>query len=631
MALVLVPMTPSCRVYPNQGQTNLDPDRRMSAQNVYHLLVDTAARLGSRTALFQPVPTSRREAAQTEPRYKTCTWNEFRDNARHIALGLYSLGLRKGDIAAIHAETRLEFYLADYGILALGCLAAGLYTSIPMAEQAGNLRVLRPKAIFVESPKTLKALMAALGDLQLETHWILLTGTADGVMTLEDLCVAGAARNQAEFEALDAAVGPDDPAILYLTSGATGTPKMGIVKHSAVTANVEMGPAVIDAGAEDRALAFLPSAHIAQRVAMEHLAVHMGFPIYFSESLARLPTELRHVRPTVLLAPPRVWERMYSTIATEIRKRNAATRQLFYAAMGAGARAHRLKQDGRPVPGWLVGSLRVFDRLVFSKIRERSGGCLRVAISGAAPLSKDLADFYGAIGMPLVEGYGLTEAGITTLNPTGRPKSGSIGKMLPGVLAKLGEDGELLLGGPTLFSGYYNDPEATASVLRDGWLHTGDVASVDDEGYWYITGRKKELIVLSNSKKIYPNRVEGLFKQEPLINQMVLIGDKLPYVTAIFTINPASAETLAGMESMKGRTLAEISHAPAVEAELQRVVQRVNKELASFEQIRKFKILERDFSIEQGELTPTMKVRRAKVLENHRELVSELYLGKEVD
>ena len=602
----------------------------MSAQNVFHLLVDTAARHGGRTALFQPVPTSRREA-QTEPRYKTCTWLEFRDTARHIALGLYGLGLRKGDIAAIHAETRLEFYLADYGIMALGCLSAGLYTSIPLAEQAGNLRMLRPKAIFVESPKTLKALQTALGDLQLDTHWILLTGTSDGVMTLDELCAAGAARNQAEFDALDAAVGPGDPAILYLTSGATGTPKMGIVKHSAVTANVAMGPAVIDAGPDDRALAFLPSAHIAQRVAMEHLAIHMGFPIYFSESLARLPSELRTVRPTVLLAPPRVWERMYSTIATEMRKRNGPTRQLFYAAMGAGARAYRLKQEGKPVPGWLAGSLRIFDRLVFSKIRERLGGCLKTAISGAAPLGKDLADFYGAIGMPLIEGYGLTEAGITTLNPTARPKSGSIGKMLPGVLAKLGDDNELLLSGPTLFSGYYNDPGATASVLKDGWLHTGDVASVDDEGYWYITGRKKELIVLSNSKKIYPNRIEGHFKQEPLINQMVLIGDKLPYVTAIFTINPPSAETLAGMEAFKGRTLAEISHAAPVEAEVQRAVQRVNKDLASFEQIRKFKILDRDFSIEHGELTPTMKVRRTKVLDNHRELVSELYLGKEAD
>ena len=604
---------------------------RMSARNVFQLLVEAAARYGNRTALFQPIPTSRREAAHAEPKYKTVTWVEFRDQARNIAKGLNGLGLTKGDIVAIHSETRLEFYLVDYGVMALGCIAAGLYTSIPMPEQAANLRTLKPKAIFVESPKTLKTLRSALGDASFDSHWILMTGVDEGVITLDELVAAGAQRDRSDFDLLEAQVGPDDPAILYLTSGATGAPKMGIVKHSAITSNVALGPAVIDAGPEDRALAFLPSAHIAQRIAMEHLAVQMGFAVYFSESLARLPNELRAVRPTVLLAPPRVWERMYSTIATEIRKRNAPTRQLFYAAMGAGARAYRLKQEGKPVPGWLAGPLQLFDRLVFKKIRERLGGKIRIAISGAAPLSKDLADFYGAIGMPLIEGYGLTEAGVTTLNPTDRPKSGSIGKMLPCVQAKLGEDGELLLSGPTLFSGYYNDPEATATVLKDGWLHTGDVASVDDEGYWYITGRKKELIVLSNSKKIYPNRIEGLFKQEHLINQMVLIGDKLSYLTAIFTIHPAAAETLAGMESMKGKTLAEISNAAPVEAEVQRAVQRVNQQLASFEQIRKFKILDRDFSAEHGELTPTMKVRRAKVLENHRELVSELYLGKEAD
>ncbi|HEY3740292.1 MAG TPA: long-chain fatty acid--CoA ligase [Bryobacteraceae bacterium] len=603
----------------------------MSPRNVYGILDNTAARHGSRTGLFQPVPTSRKEAATAPPKYKTVTWAEFRDSARHIALALAQLGLRKGDVAAIHSETRLEFYVADFGILALGCISAGLYTSIPMVEQAGNLRTLQPKAIFVESPKTMKALQTALGDAKLETHWILMTGSADGVMTLDELIKAGAARNQADFDAINAQVGPDDAAILYLTSGATGAPKMGIVRHSAITANVAAFPDVIQAGPEDRALAFLPSAHIAQRVALEMTATYMAFPIYFSESLARLPTELRVVKPTVLLAPPRVWERMYSTIATEIRKRNAATRQLFYAAMGAGSWAYRLKQEGKPVPVWLSGSVRLFDRLVFAKIRERMGGELRLPLSGAAPLSKDLADFYGAIGMPLFEGYGLTEAGITTLNPPGRPKSGSIGKMLPGIEAKLGEDNELLISGPTLFGGYYNDPESTAMVLKDGWLHTGDVASVDEDGYWSITGRKKELIVLSNSKKIYPNRIEGLFKPEHLINQMVLIGDKMPYVTAIFTINPASAETLAGMEQMKGKSLAEVSHAAPVEAELERAVKRVNQQLASFEQIRKFKILDRDFSIDHGELTPTMKVRRAKVLENHRELVSELYLGKETD
>jgi long-chain acyl-CoA synthetase len=255
-------------------------------------------------------------------------------------------------------------------------------------------------------------------------------------------------------------------------------------------------------------------------------------------------------------------------------------------------------------------ALGFFDRVVFRKIRQRLGGRIRIAASGAAPLGKDLAEFYAAIGMPLIEGYGLTEGGVVALNPLDRPKSGSIGKLLPNFEARIEDDGELLLRGPCIFSGYYKDPEATAAVLRDGWLATGDIAEVDSEGYWYITGRKKDLIVSSNGKKIYPSRIEVLFKREPAINQVLLIGDRMPYVTALFTVNGNPGETRAAVE---------------------KAVKDVNKQLASFEQIRKFKILERDFSIEAGEVTPTMKIRRNRVLENHRAAVSEMYLGKEID
>jgi long-chain acyl-CoA synthetase len=283
---------------------------------------------------------------------------------------------------------------------------------------------------------------------------------------------------------------------------------------------------------------------------------------------------------------------------------------MFHGAVGLGAEVSRLREEGKPVPKTLRVLLKIADRLVFSKIRARLGGRIRIAASGAAPLGKDLARFYAAIGMPLIEGYGLTEGGVVCLNPTDRPKSGSIGRKMPGVELRLAEDGELLVKSPTLFSGYYNDAGATEAVLRDGWLHTGDIAEFDADGYVYITGRKKELIVSSNGKKIYPARIELLFKSEPIINQVVLIGDRLPYVTALVTVNAPDVATTA-------------------EVEVKKAVARVNRLLAPFEQIRKFRIIERDFSIETGEMTPTMKVRRNRVLENHRELVSQLYMGKE--
>ena len=252
-----------------------------------------------------------------------------------------------------------------------------------------------------------------------------------------------------------------------------------------------------------------------------------------------------------------------------------------------------------------------------------------MAASGAAPFSRDLAQFFEAIGLPLIEGYGLTEGGVATLNPIDNPRPGSIGKALPGVELRIAPDGELLIKSPCLFSGYYKDPEATAAVLRDRWLHTGDLAEIDSDGFVYITGRKKELIVSSNGKKIYPARIESLFKMEPIVNQVLLIGDKQPYVTALITVNVTAAETLKGMEEFKGCPPADLAKAAAVANEVDRTVKRVNKQLAPFEQIRRFRIIDHEFSIEKGELTPTMKVRRKQVIENYKHLVNELYLGKE--
>jgi long-chain acyl-CoA synthetase len=313
-----------------------------------------------------------------------------------------------------------------------------------------------------------------------------------------------------------------------------------------------------------------------------------------------------------------------------VKKRPAIARRIFFTALGLGREASRYKLAGKPLPTWLARSLKIADRVVFAKIRERLGGRLRIAASGAAPLGKDLSEFFSAIGIPIMEGYGLTETGILCFNPLDRPKPGSIGKALPGVQIKFAEDSELLVKAPCLFSGYYQDEAATRSVMtEDGWMITGDIGKVDDEGYYYITGRKKEVIVSSNGKKVYPARIEGLFKLEPLINQVLLLGDKQPYVTAIFTLNTAGLSSIKGMDDFAGKPQEEIVQAKPVIAAVQGAVNRVNKHLADYERVRRFRILPRDFTIEAGELTPTMKIRRAKVLENQSKLVSELYLGKE--
>jgi long-chain acyl-CoA synthetase len=561
--------------------------------------------------------------------YRTWSWREYLAAAERVAAALRTYGVRKGDIVGLASETRAEFYLADMGVMSAGAVAAALYTSLPPAEQVRMLEACRPRLVFVEHPRALRALnQAGLAGLQIPA--VLLTGEDSAAISFEEFLESGARALAADpglIGRIQDEISPADPAILYLTSGATGEPKMGLVSHNAILANCECGPPVLPLGEGDSTLAFLPSAHITQRLVVELLMVRMGVQVYFSEGLSKMPAEMRSVKPTFFVAPPRVWERIYSSITTEIRKKPAAVRRLFYLGLGVGSEAARARAQGREPSPWVKASLKFFDRAVFSRIRQRLGGRLKVAASGAAPLGRELAEFFSAIGLPLVEGYGLTEGGVVALNPLGNPRPGSIGKPLPGVEVRLSEEGELLLRGEMLFSGYFNDPVATAAVLRDGWLYTGDLAEIDSDGYIWITGRKKEVIVSSNGKKIYPARIEGLFKLEPLVNQVMLLGDRMPYVTALFTIHAEAAAALGLVPP--GTPLAEASRAPAVQEEMERIVARVNRQLAPFEQIRRFRILERDFSIESGEMTPTMKLRRGKVIANFRELINELYLGRE--
>lgn len=586
-------------------------------RTIHNLLKQSEATWRAKPALHQP---------QGDGTYRTYSWIDYRRTAEEVASGLRSLGVGRGAVVGLASETRAEFYLADLGTMTNGSIAAAVYTSLPPADQVKTLKACQPQAVFVENRKMLRLLdEAGLGELGVPR--IVLAGDPGADVSFALLLEMGREALDADpglLGRIDAEVEPSDAAILYLTSGATGEPKMGLVTHNAILVNCECGPPALPVDDEDSTLAFLPSAHITQRLAVQILMARMGVPTFFSEGLSKMPVELRTVRPTFFVAPPRVWERIYASITTEIRKKPAMVRKLFYMGLGVGSEAARARQQGRSPAPWVSSSLKFFDAVVFSKIRQRLGGRLRIAASGAAPLGKDLAEFYASIGLPLIEGYGLTEGGVVALNPVDRPRAGSIGKPLKGVEVRLGEDGELLLRGEMLFSGYYKDEAATAAVLRDGWLYTGDIAEIDSDGYLWITGRKKELIVSSAGKKIYPSRIEVLFKLEPLVNQVLLVGDRLPFMSALITVNAQVAEGVVGPEAAETA-----ARHPSVLAEIKRIVQKVNRQLAPFEQIRKFKVLDRDFSLESGELTPTMKLRRAKVLENFRAEISELYMGRD--
>jgi len=314
-------------------------------------------------------------------------------------------------------------------LLACGAIAAALYPSYPAPDLIRTIEATGAAAVFVEDPQTFRALRHAR-----VSRWILLTGQAEGALALDDLRALGRdalARDPQLAGRLRSQTQPSDPAVLYLTSGATGEPKMALVTHQAIVSNLDMGPYVFPMGPEDSTVAFLPSAHIAQRVIIEFLPIRCGMAVHFSESLLKLPQDIRKVRPTILLAPPRMWERIYTTICTELRKRPVAARKAFYGGLALALAASRYRRQGKPVPWRIQTPLKLADKVLFRKVRARFGGRLRLPLSGAAPLGKDLAEFYDAIGMPLVEGYGLTEGGVATFNPISFPKLGSIGRPLP--------------------------------------------------------------------------------------------------------------------------------------------------------------------------------------------------------
>ena len=432
----------------------LPPELPRERRTVYNMLAATADFLGSAAALHQP---------QGDGAYKSWTWIEYREIAEEVAAGLRSLGIGLGDICGIASETRAEFFLADVGVMTNGSISAAVYTSLPPADQVKTLKAAEPKAIFVENLKMLAALEGA-GLHEVPAQRILFMGEAEGAMTLDQLRQLGAQALIDDPRLLDRMrdeVTPETSAILYLTSGATGEPKMGLVTHNAILANCAMGAKAFPISSTDSTLVFLPSAHITQRLVLELLLIRHGTPAWFSESLSKMPAELRTVRPTLFIAPPRVWERMYASITTEIRRRPAAVRKLFYMGLGVGAAVSQARQQGRTPAAWQIASLKFFDKVVFSKIREKLGGRMLVPCSGSAPLGKSLADFYASIGLPLIEAYGLTEGGVVAMNPIEAPRFGSIGKPLPECELKTAEDGELLIRSETVFSGYYKDPGAT--------------------------------------------------------------------------------------------------------------------------------------------------------------------------
>jgi long-chain acyl-CoA synthetase len=531
--------------------------------------------------------------------WREVSWQEAATRVEELANGLLALGVRKGDPFAILGNTRLEWSLFDFALASVGAVAAPIYMNSSPKDARYVAEHSEAVAALVEDEEQRRKL-DGLDLRHLFTY-------AD----LDDLAARGRAfalENPGALDEAVGAIGEDDLFTYIYTSGTTGPPKACMITHR----NYYSMVAVVDDLEDfirpaDVMLLYLPLAHNFGR--LMHLAgPYCGFTIAHLADPLRAGEVLPHVRPTIFPSVPRVFEKVHSAVLQGLEESHGAKKKIGAWALRVGYEVSGLRQAGKPVPGLLALKHRLADRLVYSKVKARLGGRLRAGISGGAPLAKEIAEFFHAIDILILEGYGLTECtSAATVNRPDRFRFGTVGTALPRCELRLEPDGELLIRSDTVFAGYFKDPEATREVLGDdGWLRSGDIATIDDDGFVTITDRKKDILVTAGGKNVAPQNIENLLKLSPVVSQALVVGDRRPYVAALITLDPAVERDGA-------------------EARVQEAVDATNAELSRYEQIKRFRILPRDFSAEEGEITPTLKLKR-RVCEAHFAAeIEELY------
>jgi long-chain acyl-CoA synthetase len=532
--------------------------------------------------------------------WRPVSWDEAAERVQALAHGLLARGVRHGDRVAVLSRTRLEWILLDWAVMSIGAVVVGLYPTSSAKECEYILGHCEAVLAFAEDDEQTRKLVSIRGALPTLREII----PFDWLGKLES---DGRLARHLQPEPVE----EDDLATLVYTSGTTGPPKGCMLTHrNLVTAATRVVEGMNQPG--DIVILFLPLAHSYARLAHQ-AATHRGATVALVADVARVPEALAAVRPTILPAVPRVYEKIHANALGEIERAGGLRTRIGLWALGVGARASRARREGAPVNGVLARQQRLADRLVFAKVRERLGGRLRVGVSGAAPLSTDVMEFFHALGVPVVEGYGLTEtASSATVNDPGNFRIGTVGRPVENAEIRLADDGEILIRSDSVFAGYYKEPEATAAALTDdGWFRTGDVGEIDEEGFLRITDRKKDLIITAGGKNIAPQNLENALKASRFVSQALVVGDRRPYVTALVTLDEAEVA----------------SSRRDPQALVQELVDDVNRERMRVEQIKRFVILPREFSEEEGEVTPTLKLRRRVIQEHFADEIEKLYSG----
>jgi long-chain acyl-CoA synthetase len=561
--------------------------------------------------------------------WRPTTWKQFGDQIRTAARALIALGFEPGDKVALLGFNRPEWVIFNHAAMAAGGAGAGIYTTCSPEEVQYIVHHSEAKLVLVEDEGQYKKIVARRAEMPLLKHVVVMRGAPklDGALSWEDFLGKAQPVAEGTLDQRIDKIEQDALATLIYTSGTTGPPKGVMLSHRNLAWTARC---MVDIGGgrdTDCCLSYLPLSHIAEQMATIHMPATCGSSVYFAESIERVPDNLKEVQPTIFFGVPRIWEKFHAGVSAKLREATGAKKHLVAFTRKVASQVSALRCRGEQPDKLLELQYKLVDKLVLSKLKPALGlGRARLCISGAAPIAKDVIEFFASLDIIVHEIYGQSEDnGPTSFNLPGRTRFGSVGVALPGVQVKIADDGEILVKGPNVFLGYYKEPQATAETLIDGWLHSGDLGAFDSDGFLSITGRKKQIIITAGGKNIAPKNIEAAIKESPLVSEAVVIGDRRKYLVALVTLDDAAAAAwLAGKGA--AAPAGGLHESREIEAELQRVIDDVNNKLARVEQVKRFTVLSRQFGIETGELTPTLKIKRKIVNQNFSREIEAMYV-----
>ncbi|MBE3112517.1 MAG: long-chain fatty acid--CoA ligase [Acidobacteria bacterium] len=564
-----------------------------------------------------------------EGAYTPISSQEFGDGVKHLALGLNALGFEARQKLCLLSENRPAWTMTDLATLCAGGLTVPIYTTLVPEQIRYIIDDSDATVVVVSNADHWKKIEPLRGGLGKVKHYITFADEAPaGVLTLKEVMDKGRAAAESKpglFDELVARSKPGDEATLIYTSGTTGVPKGVILTHDNIVSNVKTAAAIIEFTEKDTVLSFLPLSHILERTVM-FAFIYKGCTVAFAESVEAVAQNLLQVRPHIMVSVPRVFEKIYTKVMDQVLTSPALRRKIFFWALKVGKAYGAAKLAGKPISGGLRFRRSIAAKLVFSKIIAKTGGRIRFFVSGGAPLSKDIAEFFYAMGLVILEGYGLTETSpMLSINTFENIRLGTVGKPVPGVDIKIASDGEILARGPNIMKGYYKKEAETREVFEGGWFKTGDIGRFDPDGFLVITDRKKDLLVTSGGKNIAPQPIENLLKTSPYITSGVVIGDRQRFIAALVVPNFEKLQEYARAQGIAFSSLDDLCRDRRIVGFLKAEVDRATPLLASYERIKKIAVLPRDFEIEKGEITPSLKVRRANVTAEYRTLIDAMY------